>query len=250
MILGAACGFAQAAPLRITPSAEVLPANQLKLYLWFASPMSRGEAWQRLHLLDESGKAVELPFLEIEQELWDREQRRLTVLFDPGRIKRGLVPNEEVGPPLIEGKRYTLVVDGEWQDANGKALGVTIRKEFRVGAEDRTTPDPKRWRVKAPRGGTREPLTIDFDEPMDAAMLEHTIRVAGQRGVVETGSEEKQWRFTPDEAWRAGEYRIIVDRLIEDLAGNRIGRPFDVDTFKRVSREIQKQSVELRFRVR
>jgi hypothetical protein len=229
---------------------DVLPANQLKLYLWFAAPMSRGEAWQRLRLLDESGKAVDLPFLEIEQELWDREQRRLTVLFDPGRIKRGLVPNEEVGPPLIEGKRYTLVVDGEWQDANGKAMGAAVRKQFRVAPEDRTPPDPKRWTVKAPRAGTREPLTIEFDEPMDAAMLEHTITVKGHRGVVETGAGEQQWRFTPESAWSAGEYRISVDRRIEDLAGNRIGRPFDVDTFKRVSKEIQKQTVELRFRVR
>jgi len=212
--------------------------------------MSRGEAWRHIRLVDDSGKPVELPFLEIEQELWDREQRRLTVLFDPGRIKRGLAPNEEVGPPLMEGKRYTLVLDAEWQDAAGRQMASAFKKTFRVAAEDRTPPDPKRWRVSPPASNTLAAVVIDFDEPLDAAMLEHSISVAGKRGAVEVGPEEKQWRFTPDEPWAPGEYRIVIDRKLEDLAGNRIGRAFDVDTFKRVSKEITRQTVELRFRVR
>jgi hypothetical protein len=84
--------------LNVYPSTDLLPDNQLKFYLHFSASMSRGEAWRRIHLLDQDGKAVELPFLEVDQELWDREYRRLTVLFDPGRIKRGLLPLEEVGP--------------------------------------------------------------------------------------------------------------------------------------------------------
>jgi hypothetical protein len=83
----------------VYPSTDRLPANQLKLYIEFSAPMSRGEAWKRIHLLDEAGHPIELPFVEIEQELWDPSYQRLTVLFDPGRIKRGLVPTIEVGPP-------------------------------------------------------------------------------------------------------------------------------------------------------
>jgi len=56
----------------IYPSADVWPANELKLYIYFSAPMSRGEAWQHIHLLDDSGKPVPLAFLELEQELWDR----------------------------------------------------------------------------------------------------------------------------------------------------------------------------------
>ena len=144
---------AAAAPaqvLNVYPSTDLLPDNQLKFYLHFSAPMSRGEAWRRIHLLDETGKAVELPFLEVDQELWDREYRRLTVLFDPGRIKRGLLPLNEVGPAIEDGKRYTLVIDREWQDARGVALREEFRKQFRVGPAARTPPGERRRRSAAP----------------------------------------------------------------------------------------------------
>src|SRR4051812_4173224 len=75
----------------VYPSADVLPANQLKFYVHFSAPMARGEAWRRVHLLNDKGVEVVLPFLEIDQELWDHNNERLTVLFDPGRIKRGVL---------------------------------------------------------------------------------------------------------------------------------------------------------------
>jgi hypothetical protein len=88
----------------VYPSTSRVPENLLKLYLHFSGPMSKGEAFKRLHLFERSGSEVNLPFLEIAEELWDREFKRLTILFDPGRIKRDLVPNKEVGPPLQAGK--------------------------------------------------------------------------------------------------------------------------------------------------
>ena len=36
-------------------------------------------------------EAIELPFLEIDEELWDPAMMRLTLFIDPGRIKRGAV---------------------------------------------------------------------------------------------------------------------------------------------------------------
>ena len=40
---------------------------------------------------------------------------------------------------------------------------------------------------------------------------------------------ETRWAFTPDADWAAGRYRVTVKSTIEDLAGNNIGKPFDVD---------------------
>ena len=97
----------------IYPSAGALPENQLKFYIHFSASMSRGEAYRRIHLLDESGKPVAMPFLELEQELWDLTAQRLTVFFDPGRIKREVLPNEEIGPSIVAGRKYTLVIDRE-----------------------------------------------------------------------------------------------------------------------------------------
>jgi hypothetical protein len=52
------------------------------------------------------------------KKLWDNEQMRLTVLFDPGRIKRGLVSQEELGMATQAGRKYRLVIDQDWPDAN------------------------------------------------------------------------------------------------------------------------------------
>src|SRR5438132_7331021 len=138
----------------VYPSTDKLPENQLKFYLHFSAPMSRGEAYRRVHLLDSSGKEIQFAFLELDQELWDRRQQRFTLFFDPGRIKRGLKPREEFGPALEEGKSYTLVIDRGWVDAKGNPLKETYRKPFRVGAPDDEPIDPKRWKIQAPAAGT------------------------------------------------------------------------------------------------
>ena len=156
-----------AATTRVThvyPSTDVLPSNTLKLYIYFSAPMSRGEAWQHIHLLDEKGTPLKFEFVEIQQELWDTNNTRLTVLFDPGRIKRGVLPNEQLGPPIVEGKRYTLLIDSEWQDARGVPLAEEFRKAFRGGPADRTPPDPKTWRVTAPKAASTAGFGGGFSE--------------------------------------------------------------------------------------
>ncbi len=164
--------------LHVYPSTDVLPSNTLKLYIYFSAPMSRGEAWQRIHLLDDQGQPLKFEFVEIQQELWDAQNTRLTVLFDPGRIKRGVLPEMELGPPIVEGKRYTLVIDREWKDARGVALQQEFRKSFRGGPADRMPPDPKTWRVTAPKAATSEALVVTFPKPMDYALLQRLFGVS------------------------------------------------------------------------
>ena len=79
----------------IYPAVEELPVNQLKLYLHFSKPMSEGWAARAVHVRRaDDDEPLAYVFLLMEPELWDPDRRRLTLLFDPGRIKRGLVPNE------------------------------------------------------------------------------------------------------------------------------------------------------------
>src|SRR5262249_3704446 len=52
----------------VYPSKDTLPENQLKFYLHFSDPMSRGEAYRHVRLLDAHGKAIDLPFLELDEE--------------------------------------------------------------------------------------------------------------------------------------------------------------------------------------
>ena len=39
-------------------------------------------------------------FLDLQPELWNAEGTVLTLWLDPGRIKRDLIPNKELGIPL------------------------------------------------------------------------------------------------------------------------------------------------------
>lgn len=238
----------------VYPSADVLPGNTLKLYIVFSAPMSRGESWKHIHLLDETRKPAQGAFVEIDQELWDPAYRRLTVLFDPGRIKRGLAPNQQMGLPIVEGRKYTLVIDHDFHDAHGAPLQETFRKEFRGGPIDRVPPDPKQWRLAEPKQGSKDPLVVDFPKPLDYALLQRLIEVSARtggaiRGSVSVDRGETQWRFTPAEPWRAGEYQLVIDTALEDLAGNHIGRAFDVDTFAKAPQPAPQGKVFLPFKV-
>jgi hypothetical protein len=239
---------------RVFPTAPVLPENQLKLYVHFSAPMSKGEAFRRIHLIDEQSGEVKLPFLELDEELWDREYRRLTILFDPGRIKRDLVPNREVGPPLREGHKYTLVIDRDWADAKGIPLKEAFRREFTAGPPDRTPLDLKTWRVAAPPPESSAPVVLDFPEPIDSALLFRFIDVVDAKGDLVDGKvvierEETRWIFTPSKPWQAGKYKLDIVGTLEDLAGNKINRPFDVDTFDRVQQQILTESYSVPFTV-
>lgn len=239
---------------QVYPTTNRLPENQLKLYVHFSAPMSRGEAYRRVTLLDSAGQPINLPFLELQQELWDPEGKRLTLLFDPGRVKRDLLPNREVGSPLREGMRYTLAVDPQWPDAAGRPLRSEFRKPFEVGPPDHEPPSEKNWQIAPPRAGTVEPLTVRFPEPLDQALLARVIHVTtptGDRvaGAVVIDEHETRWQFRPREPWKAADYLVDAATLLEDLAGNSLERPFEVDVFEKVEERVERVSRTIRFRV-
>ena len=41
-------------------------------------------------------------------------------------------------------------------------------------------------------------------------------------------ASETQWVFSPHEPWSSGEHRVTALSSLEDAAGNRVGRPFEV----------------------
>ncbi len=221
----------------IYPSASELPENLLKFYIHFSHPMSGGDAYSHIRLLNENGEVIELPFLELGEELWDRENLRLTLLFDPGRIKSGLMPRREDGAVLESGKRYTLQILDTWKDDQGRPLRGSFEKQFIAIEPDGESPQVETWQLKLPAANTRVPLRIDFPEPLDEALLQRLIEVfrnGGQsiagRATVSPG--ERSWLFTPEQPWTSGLYLLRVGTILEDLAGNSVGRPFEVDLEK------------------
>jgi hypothetical protein len=215
--------------------------------------MSRGEAAAHIHVEDDKGKVLPDELLP-GQELWDPSFRRLTMTFDPGRIKRGLTSNRTIGPPIAEGRHYKLVIDRDWPDANGVAMTEGFTKTFVGGPPDRTPPDPAQWRVTSPAKGTASPLIVDFPTPMNYSLLLRMIQVArGQTAIaghVGLARYETEWRFTPESPWQAGDYRLVIDTAIEDIAGNHVGAAFDIDIFEKVSKTIDRKTVAMPFAIR
>lgn len=240
--------------LAVYPSSESIPINQLKWYIHFSTSMQFGEAYQHIRLENEQGQIVAAPFLELEHELWDKAQMRLTLWMDPGRIKRDLIPNREMGLPLEEGQKYRLIIDQKWKAKNGKMLEKSWVKSFKVSQADRVKPDPANWSILPPKPGTSGPLQVNFPEPMDQALLHSQIVVYDPEGnllngTVTLGKEEKQWQFIPVSLWKKGIYHLKIGTDLEDLAGNNLNRLFDTD-LKKDAASIEKQSFrERRFQI-
>jgi hypothetical protein len=218
----------------IHPSAPEVPENLLRLSVTFSSPMDEGHVAGRVHLQDGDGHDIPHALLAMPPELWDRPRRRLTLLLEPGRIKRGLVPNTELGSPLSHSSGVTLVVDADLRDAAGTALVAGAQRGYRVGPAVRTRVDPARWQVTWPNPGSLEAMLVDFDRPLDHALARRCLRVTTPDGAVLPGSAvlgpgEAQWVFTPAVPWPAGACELHVDSALEDLAGNSVRRVFDRD---------------------
>lgn len=220
---------------QVFPTVKRLPENHLRFYIHFTRPMSRGVAYRHLKLLDGGGDVIERPFLELGEELWSPDGKRFTLLLDPGRVKRLLEPRRELGPVLVAGGSYTLVVDRGWPDAAGVPLGDSFHKRFRVQKRDDISPDPARWSIKRPTAGSREPLELTFREPLDHAMLFRVITIqradgTSVRGEIEVGRDDREWSFTPEQPWKGElEYQVRIGTELEDVAGNNLLGPFEVD---------------------
>ncbi|MSQ13711.1 MAG: hypothetical protein EXR47_06245 [Dehalococcoidia bacterium] len=228
-------GVPETTVVAIYPTTDELPVNQLKLYVHFSHPMSEGWAARAVHVLrlDTHERLADV-FLRMEPELWDPDRKRLTLLLDPGRIKRGLIPNQEAGYPLTEGAPVVVTIDASFRDATGRPLRAGAEQRYQVGPVLLARIDPVKWRLQQPAAGSTDPLTVEFDRPLDHALLQHCLWIndaagAPLAGQASVGQGERSWRFQPQSPWKEGHHSVIVDPRLEDLAGNSLMRVFDRD---------------------
>jgi hypothetical protein len=218
----------------IYPGADTLPENLLKIYIRFSEPMTEGQALQHVHLLDDKTDTVRGVFLDLQPELWNPESTVLTLWLDPGRIKRELIPNQQLGIPLKNGKRYSIVVSGRWKSAQGVAIGKPHTKDFIAFGRDSISPLPASWKLKVAPHGSMQPLLITLNEPLDYFLLQETITILDEKaqpvkGTVRPLQKETSFQFLPQKKWEKGQYHLRVASYLEDLAGNSIERVFDRD---------------------
>jgi hypothetical protein len=237
----------------IYPTADELPRNQLRFYVHFSDRMSEGFVADHVQVVDaDTGEPLNGALLPMDPELWDRDRTRVTVLFDPARIKRGLAPHREAGYPLREGTTIVLVVDPGFVDADGRRLAKTFARRYRVVGDVRRRVEPAEWEVEAPASGTRDPLVVRFDRPLDHALLHRCLAVEADAARIPGGIAvphgERSWAFTPAADWPDARCALVVDTTLEDLAGNSVARVFDRELADPQHDPIAAKTVTLQFR--
>ena len=239
---------------RVYPTSDVVPANLLRMYIEFSGPMGRPSGIPHLKLLDDGGKEIEGAFLPLDYEFWSPDHTRFTAFFDPGRVKDGILPNKQMGRPLDSGRSVTLVVGREWRDQHGLPLKQEFRRSLRIGPPAEKALDTASWRIQPPpMAGRRDGLVVSFPAPLDHGLL---LRALGVRrdgvavaGDIAVDNAETRWTFTPREPWRGGTYHLLALDILEDVAGNQIGRAFEVDNFDTVDKSPNPQSITIPFKV-
>jgi hypothetical protein len=217
----------------VWPTNDVLPANHLRFYIQFSRPMRGGpDIFEQIALLDADGAEIADPWLR--DELWNEDGTLLTLYIHPGRIKWGVLLRLLLGPVLEPDRRYTLLVRGSLLDADDRKLSKEYRKQFRTTAEDRTRLELSAWKVQAPESSQRGPLKLAFPKPLDSRSLERFLKVIDAKGQPVAGKtavsrDGREWTFQPETAWTLQDYAVVVDRRLEDVAGNNPVHAFDVD---------------------
>ena len=238
---------------RVYPTSEDIPENVLRMYIEFSAPMGRKSGVEYITLLNHAGQEIPGAVLPLDYEFWSPDHRRFTVFFDPGRVKQGILPNREMGRAFTPGQTVTLAISRDWLDEHGQPLKEAYRRTFRVREADEAPLDPARWTVAAPAGAGRAPLTVTFPETLDHGLLMRALGVRRDgepvEGEAEVDDGETRWRFTPKDAWRPGAYHLLVLDILEDLAGNQIGRAFEVDNFDTVDKSPDPQTRTIPFTV-
>lgn len=196
----------------IYPTAGQLPVNALRFYVHFSGPMSQGLAGEAIVLRDAgSGQVLPGAVLPMEPELWDQRRTRLTLLLDPARIKRGLIPHTEAGYPLAPGRCVVLVVRDAFVDADGAPLAAGLERRYTVGPAVRQRLEPRDWQIEAQQVATRLPVRVTFDRPVDYALGLRCLTVIDASGNPVPGQS------------------TLGAPELEDVAGNSVTRVFDRD---------------------
>jgi hypothetical protein len=159
-----------------------------------------------------------------------------------------------MGRALDTGRTVTLVISREWRDEHGLPLMEDYRRVFRVEAPAKKPLDPGSWRIEPPTAGSRNALVVSFPGPLDRGLLMRALGVARDdvalAGDVSVEEAETRWVFTPREPWNTGKHQLLALDILEDVAGNQIGKAFEVDNFDTVDKSPNPRSILIPFTVR
>jgi hypothetical protein len=216
----------------VYPDGAVIPENLLRIYVVFSKPMGQQGGRDHIQFIDDAGRELPDVVVPLDTDLWNADRTRYTVILDPGRVKREILPNREMGRALHHGNLITIVVKRDWPDAHSNPLVTDYRRRYRIGPAEQRALSTAEWHLTPPAAGSRDALTVTFPKPLDFGLLQRSLSVrrgdSNVAGDVQVGAGEVRWEFMPRSDWQRGPYILTVEPILEDLAGNRIGRAFEV----------------------
>ena len=215
----------------VYPTSDTLPENLLRMYVKFSEPMKTVGNLERIVLRDSDKQKIKGAIFNNVYELWSPDQKELTLLPDPARVKTGLIANETLGRALVPGRYYELVIEG-LENIQHQKMAEVFTKRFYITSADTLAPNINNWMISAPVSDTHNMLTLRFPDALDQHSLQQRIAVVKDddtlvEGNVSLAKGEKEWQFTPLKSWKAGLYFIYVNARLEDPAGNNLNGLFD-----------------------
>ncbi len=239
----------------VHPSGDKLPSNILKWYIKFSKPISETHVYENIIFKNADDKTLDRAILPIENALLTNNGRLLTVWIDPGRQKRNLLPNQQLGSVFEENKTYTLVILKKLKDKQGVTMLQDFEHQFRIIAPDRIQPNINHWKIKAPKTNTMSNLVINFKESLDYGSALNQIRVQNAQkkeieGTLKLIDKETSLIFTPNKHWAKGNYFVTINTILEDLAGNNLDRLFDTEIKEDTDHQINIKEHTLEFSIK
>ncbi|WP_408031114.1 hypothetical protein [Tenacibaculum xiamenense] len=216
---------------KIYPTSDILPENLLRIYIQFSEPMRTDNNLKSIKLYDENHQEIKGAIFNNVQELWDTSQKQLTLIFDPSRVKTGLIAHKSLGRALEGYKTYYLKIN-PLKSVSGKMMAQATYKRFKVSKADFNFPDISNWKIDFPKKNTKNALKIDFYESIDIMSLYHRISVYDKNnnlvlGNLKIGDGEKTWSFFPEKPWKKHQYFIRINSRLSDPSGNNLNGLFD-----------------------
>ncbi|MFD2562391.1 Ig-like domain-containing protein [Aquimarina rubra] len=236
----------------IYPSASALPSNLLKWYIKFSKPINTVQAYNHIKLVSANGDTLSRAILPLENVLISEDGTLLTVWMEPGRQKRGLIPNEQLGVIFSEQESYHLIISKEIKDDNGVSMNEEYTHPFMITTADRVKPNIHDWKLNIPKGNSVSNLLIQCAEPLDYGSCIDNITVLDSNQIEVKGNwklidKETVLSFTPFKPWKNDNYQILFKPSIEDLAGNNLNRLFDSEINDNSNKMTTLESYKLKF---
>jgi hypothetical protein len=143
-------------------------------------------------------------------------------------------------------------VDEGFCDASGAPLRAAAERRYEVRGDERRRVDPGKWALSVPAQQTTQGLDVEFDRPLDHGLLGRCLHVLDPDnrridGTSAIGPNDRSWRLTPRAPWVSGPHQLLVDPVLEDLAGNSVRRVFDRDLTRTEDRSPETPPTSLTF---